>query len=579
MLFNKRHFSILFFTFATNLPNMRKMSYILIVIALNILAATNVKANNYHASNISIIKTGKTYVIKGHNILRGDTITIPKNCILKFEDGIIEGNGVIIGNGSLISASLHRIFGNNITLSGNWNVSEVYPEWFGAVGNGVSDDTKAFERAASLKRPLTLSNKVYRLSRRIVVHSSINGNGATIHADITNTQKSVFDFVRVKNFHIQGVNIISNARGISIRGCKEFTVKDLTFNTRYYSLELGGNGYEYLENFTISSIRFKNDINNLNADGIHIYDGTRNGFINKLTGTTGDDFIALNAFEHYERSDKPLTIENLVFERCEMDETCPLGLRVYSHNNIPIRNITFKKCRFHVTYGKTARATPCVRFMTTITFSHPKDEGANPAWRLPIEKIYFEKCSFKTSSDKTPTIIIQDTDGDITFKQCNWINNAPRNAIALHNNNITLKLDRCNISGGIQGWQWKIGNNGVNRVSLYRCKFEYPLGKGFAPIAFNHDYAYGSKNYFIVDNPKIPHETKFDKKGYKGVIGYIGEKEYIGDNILFFDLKVKNCPNLSLSTSNAIIDIQAKSSKDFKWNGKPLKSSYNSTEK
>lgn len=80
---------------------------------------------------------------------------LPDNCVLKFEGGSIN-KGVIIGNNtSIIIPSLEKICDLNITFKGTWKSGVAYPIQFGATGDGVTNDTKAFQNA------LAVSNHIY----------------------------------------------------------------------------------------------------------------------------------------------------------------------------------------------------------------------------------------------------------------------------------------------------------------------------------------------------------------------------------------------------------------------------------
>lgn len=75
-------------------------------------------------------------------IPQGTTINIPERCVLKFEGGSIT-TGTIIGNGTIIDAGRVKIFGPNVVTDvdgSSWNISEAYPEWFGAVMNDETVD-------------------------------------------------------------------------------------------------------------------------------------------------------------------------------------------------------------------------------------------------------------------------------------------------------------------------------------------------------------------------------------------------------------------------------------------------------
>ena len=98
------------------------------------------------------------YVIKYDFDLETSSIAIPPTCILKFEGGSIN-NGTVVGNNTTINADPIRIFSISTILEGSWNVGFWYPEWYGAIGDGVADDTKALQMLNG--KSIQLLNKTY----------------------------------------------------------------------------------------------------------------------------------------------------------------------------------------------------------------------------------------------------------------------------------------------------------------------------------------------------------------------------------------------------------------------------------
>ena len=98
-------------------------------------------------------KANTRYIIQYDYDLDGATITMPTGCTLDFQGGGLK-NGTISGNNTKISSGLQKIFHSGIILSGNWNVIEIYPEWLGAKGDGVSDDTNVITGTIALAKNL-----------------------------------------------------------------------------------------------------------------------------------------------------------------------------------------------------------------------------------------------------------------------------------------------------------------------------------------------------------------------------------------------------------------------------------------
>lgn len=102
-----------------------------------------------------ISEANTKYIIK-YDYTLSDNITIPENCVLEFDGGSISGEHTITGQNTGINAELVKIFNTNVTLAGTWNVVEAYPEWFGAKGDGVTDDTTSIQKLVNV----SLSKKI-----------------------------------------------------------------------------------------------------------------------------------------------------------------------------------------------------------------------------------------------------------------------------------------------------------------------------------------------------------------------------------------------------------------------------------
>lgn len=187
------------------------------------------------------------YVIKYDYVL-GEDITIPENCVLEFDGGSISGAHTITGANTCIQAGLVKIFNTNVTLAGSWNVVEAYPEWFGAVGDGVTDDYSAINCVFSFPFKQICLKGTYKLLKTVECSRSnviITGGGTIDHSE-TIAHTNVFgngsflyvsaDNITIDSLNFIGVDIEPNSRDyessrcIRLIGNNNISVKNCNFS-------------------------------------------------------------------------------------------------------------------------------------------------------------------------------------------------------------------------------------------------------------------------------------------------------------------------------------------------------------
>lgn len=142
--------------------------------ALNGMGYVILRKNKTFAEQVT--KPNTIYEIRYDVDLGGATHTIPSGCILKFAGGSIK-NGVLRGNATNIHADASVQILYNVTFDGLWEGFKASVRWFGAKGNGATDDTDAIQRAIDFalatRIPIMLGKGDYVTSSTITINDTL----------------------------------------------------------------------------------------------------------------------------------------------------------------------------------------------------------------------------------------------------------------------------------------------------------------------------------------------------------------------------------------------------------------------
>lgn len=268
-----------------------------VILRKNLVEGVNTLTQNM------INKSNTIYIIQ-YDFTLGEDITVPYDCILEFDGGSISGEHTITGNNTIINADIIKIFNTDITLSGTWQIHEAYPEWFGAKGNNISDDTTFIQKCIDSFYNIKLLG-YYIISKTLLIKRSctnIIGNNKQ-RARITKTVKEAEDvdaifYVKADSENINNV-VISNLQLVSYSNSRvDYAIKaeNITYskisNLRVDTFTIGisiSNGWiDEVSNCDMFSIGGKGlDIINVNPIYIeHCFaSGYAGAFFNNCNGT------------------------------------------------------------------------------------------------------------------------------------------------------------------------------------------------------------------------------------------------------------------------------------------------------
>lgn len=292
---------------------------------------------------------------------------------------------------------------DELIATGDFNIflSAIYtPEMFGAKGDGVTDDTEAIQKSLAFNNVNISKN--YLITENLALHSNLKiFGGGTITKKVefndSYLNHCIFSCTDSNNIDINNIVLMSNSLGISVHGCSNVNITNLIINSEKYSILISDSEKNESDGISISNIKLENDVTIISSDGIHVDGGCSNIYIYNVSGTTGDDFIALNAIEGIRKTIKNVIIDNI---KC----SGYAGIRLYGQLNCAIENVSISNSYINSNNG--IRLTNIVGF-TEINLNSPT-----------FNNIVFNNCIVNSS---IRNVFLSYINGSVTFNNCTFV--------------------------------------------------------------------------------------------------------------------------------------------------------------
>ncbi len=263
--------------------------------------------------------------------LKGEEISLPNGSVLLFNGGIIR-NGVLVGNSSKIEAGKSCIF-QYLRFNGTWDNEYSYPEWFGAIGDGVTDDTNPLYESIenTLGKTLLLENEylVNNNKLRIARVDSLIIEGGIIVCPVAGLHIKG-NSISIRNLKIQGNGNLKSSKlnyshaGLVLIGDNNNIDNVVVFGINACGINVGGR-----------HIKINNVYSHDNQIGMVVANTVRDIVItnsifsdNNLVRQSGADGILFQR-----------TASNVIVENCEVNNNGEHGVYFQGQNAVFRNNV------------------------------------------------------------------------------------------------------------------------------------------------------------------------------------------------------------------------------------------------
>ena len=315
----------------------------------------------------------------------------------------------------VIQAGLWQIFDGDGNVAGSPKIEAVYPEWFGAVGDGNNDDTDAIQRAINFAE--TAGKRIYILGETYLISSPLTGfkkmvvlgnntTTTTLKAaesidkmlDLNFSSDTQENYCTISRIWFDGNNKASI--GIDIRYVHQLYLSFLAVSNCTYGIKV--------EKAWLSSmyeVRLKN-----NSYGLYLNGGVN---CNKITRLTA---VGNSSYGVYITSNEGAN-EGLHFDTCDIESAAGAGFYINSGDRpVTITNIYFEKLDkplFEIHSGDV--------YVNGGFVLYGNEDNGTDNYLVDLQggNIEFNNVNVATHGGVWYSYLVKGTDGKIAFTECN----------------------------------------------------------------------------------------------------------------------------------------------------------------